>query len=82
MFYRFIRVVARAIFFIINGRPLVLHKERLPEGNYILIAPHRTWWEPIIFALAASPKEFMFMAKKRIIQKSNFKICLKSFPRI
>ncbi|MEJ6348540.1 1-acyl-sn-glycerol-3-phosphate acyltransferase [Holzapfeliella sp. He02] len=68
MFYRFIRVVARAIFFIINGRPLVLHKERLPEGNYILIAPHRTWWEPIIFALAASPKEFMFMAKKELFK--------------
>lgn len=27
------------------------------------MAPHRTWWEPILFALGASPMEFMFMAK-------------------
>lgn len=63
MFYHFIRGVARFIVWILNGHLHVNHKDRLPEGNYILVAPHRTWWEPILFALAASPMEFMFMTK-------------------
>ncbi|WEV50442.1 1-acyl-sn-glycerol-3-phosphate acyltransferase [Lactobacillus sp. ESL0731] len=63
MFYHFARAAARFIVWILNGHLHVYHKERIPEGNYILAAPHRTWWEPILFALAASPKEFMFMAK-------------------
>jgi 1-acyl-sn-glycerol-3-phosphate acyltransferase len=63
MFYRFIRPIARFVVWVLNGHLHVHHKERLPEGNYVLVAPHRTWWEPILFALAASPDEFMFMAK-------------------
>lgn len=63
MFYRFVRPIVRFIVWVLNGHLHVHHKERIPEGNYILVAPHRTWWEPIMFALAASPMEFMFMAK-------------------
>ena len=63
MFYRFIRPIARFIVWVLNGHLHVHHKDRIPDGNYILVAPHRTWWEPILFALAASPMEFMFMAK-------------------
>lgn len=64
MFYRFIRPIVRFIVWVLNGHLHVHHKERLPKDtNYILVAPHRTWWEPIMFALAASPMEFMFMAK-------------------
>ena len=63
MFYRFVRLIVRFIVWVLNGHLHVHHKERIPSGNYILVAPHRTWWEPIMFALAASPMEFMFMAK-------------------
>lgn len=63
MFYRFIRQVAKILLWILNGRGSYEKKDRLPEGNYVLVGPHRTWWDPIYFALAASPKEFSFMAK-------------------
>lgn len=63
MFYRIIRPIVRFIVWILNGHLHVHHKDRIPEGNYILVAPHRTWWEPVMFALASSPMEFMFMAK-------------------
>lgn len=63
MFYKIIRPIVRFIVWVLNGHLHVHHKERIPNGNYILAAPHRTWWEPIMFALAASPMEFMFMAK-------------------
>lgn len=63
MFYRVIRPVVRFLVWVLNGHLHVHHKDRLPAGNYLLVAPHRTWWEPVMFALAASPMEFMFMAK-------------------
>lgn len=66
LFYSFIRVLVRILVFIINGNTHFLNKERLPKGNYILVGPHRTWFDPIFFALAASPKKFSFMAKKEL----------------
>ncbi|KRL57103.1 lysophospholipid acyltransferase family protein [Furfurilactobacillus rossiae] len=68
MFYSFIRVVARIILLIVNGRPKITHKDRLPEGTYILVGPHRTWFDPIYYALAASPRKFSFMTKKELFK--------------
>lgn len=69
MFYRFIRVVARVILFILNGNVRYQNREVLPKDeNYILVAPHRTWWEPIYLALGASPKCFSFMAKEELFK--------------
>ncbi|ANZ61852.1 acyl-phosphate glycerol 3-phosphate acyltransferase [Secundilactobacillus paracollinoides] len=63
MFYSFLRVLVRIILFVVNGHNRFINKDRLPEGNYILVGPHRTWFDPIYYALAASPKKFSFMAK-------------------
>lgn len=68
MFYSFMRVLVRIIVFVINGNAHYEHKERLPKGNYILVGPHRTWFDPIYFALAGSPKKFSFMAKKELFK--------------
>lgn len=68
MFYRFARQVVRFLIWLLNGHLDVQHKDRIPEGNYILVAPHRNWWEPVLFAYAARPKEFMFMAKKELFK--------------
>ena len=66
MLYRIFRPIVRFIVWVLNGHLHVHNKNRLPEGTYILVAPHRTWWEPILFALAASPAEFMFMTKQEL----------------
>lgn len=76
MFYKIIRPIVRFIVWVLNGHLHVHHKDRIPEGNYILAAPHRTWWEPILFALAASPTEFMFMAKKELFKNPILKFIL------
>lgn len=68
LLYSFLRVVIRILVLIINGNTHYLHQERLPKGNYILIGPHRTWFDPILFALGASPKKFSFMAKKELFK--------------
>lgn len=83
MFYHIIRPIARFIVWVINGHLHVNHRERIPDGNYILAAPHRTWWEPILFALAASPKEFMFMTKIELFKNPILRFILKhahAFP--
>lgn len=68
VFYSFIRIVARLIVWIINGNAHYLNKKNLPQGNYILVGPHRAWFDMIYFALGASPKKFSFMAKKELFK--------------
>lgn len=68
MFYKFIRVVVRVIVAVINGNWHVHGKENLPDDSYIIVAPHRNWWEPIFFALAISPKQAAFMAKEELFK--------------
>lgn len=84
MFFRFARFLVRIIFWIVNGRGDYQNKEALPkDSNYVLVGPHRTWWDPISFALAASPKEFSFMAKKELFKNPILKFILKhshAFP--
>ncbi|WP_046871201.1 lysophospholipid acyltransferase family protein [Pediococcus damnosus] len=68
MLYSFLRIVIRLLLYIINGRPRYLNRKNLPKGSYILVGPHRTWFDPILFALAASPKKFSFMAKEELFK--------------
>lgn len=68
MFYSVLRVIVRILLYIINGRPHYLNRDNLPDGNYILVGPHRTWFDPVYYALAASPKKFSFMAKKELFK--------------
>ncbi|WP_159723728.1 lysophospholipid acyltransferase family protein [Enterococcus sp. CSURQ0835] len=67
MFYRFIKGVVWVLLGIINGNAHYQNQAALPKDeNYILVAPHRTWWDPFYMALAASPKQFCFMAKEEL----------------
>ncbi|MBO8441615.1 MAG: 1-acyl-sn-glycerol-3-phosphate acyltransferase [Firmicutes bacterium] len=68
MFYRFARFIIKYFVYLINGKPKYLNKQNLPKESYILVGPHRTWFDPIFFALAASPKEFSFMAKQELFK--------------
>lgn len=83
MFYKIIRPIVRFIVWVLNGRLHVHNKERLPQGNFVLIAPHRTWFEPILFALATSPTTYLFMAKKELFKNPILSFILKhagAFP--
>lgn len=68
MFYSFIRIVARIIVFLINGNAHYLNKEKLPSGNYILVGPHRAWFDMIYFALGAAPKNSLLWQKKNYLK--------------
>ncbi|QRQ97857.1 lysophospholipid acyltransferase family protein [Lactiplantibacillus plantarum] len=68
MFYSFMRGLVRLIITIINGRPRYQGRKNLPEGAYILVGPHRTWFDPLYYALAGSPMKFSFMAKEELFK--------------
>lgn len=83
MFYSFIRGLTRFLVYLINGKPNFEGKENLPSGNYILVGPHRTWFDPLYFALGASPKKFSFMAKEELFKNPILRFILKhcnAFP--
>ena len=83
MFFKFIRVIVRVLLAIINGNAHYQNKEKLPEGNYILVAPHRTWWDPFYMALGASPKQFSFLAKAELFKNPILRfilVHLNAFP--
>ena len=79
MFFTFMRGVVRVVLFIVNGPFEIQNKEALPTNeNYILVAPHRTWWDPLYMAVAAGPKKFAFMAKEELFKNGFLRFILKN----
>lgn len=79
MFFSFMRGLVRVVLFIINGPFEIQNKEALPKDeNYILVAPHRTWWDPLYMAVAARPKKFAFMAKEELFKNAFLRFILKN----
>ncbi|OFI48927.1 acyl-phosphate glycerol 3-phosphate acyltransferase [Floricoccus tropicus] len=74
MFYAFLRNLVAFLLYAVNGRPEVHNLDKLPdkEENYILVAPHRTLWDPVYLAFLARPKQFIFMAKKELFKNKIF----------
>ena len=70
MFYTYLRGLVMLILWSINGNAHFHNTEKIPslDENYILVAPHRTWWDPVYMAFATKPKQFVFMAKKNSFQ--------------
>ena len=63
-FYDVLHGIVVGLIWTINGRIKYMHRDRLPvNDNYILVGPHRSWWDPVWYAVAAYPKHFIFMAK-------------------
>lgn len=74
MFFSFIRGLVRVLVAILNGNTDYQNVENLPkDDNYILIAPHRSWIDPVFMVLAASPRKFCFMAKKELFKNPLFR---------
>ena len=49
MFYAYLRTLLSFLLWAINGNIHYHDKEKIlpQEENYILIAPHKTFWEPV-----------------------------------
>ena len=64
MLYSFLIAIVQPFLNLINGKAKIYNKENIPDGNYIIVAPHRTWMDPVLIALAIYPKKFSFMASR------------------
>ena len=74
MFYAYLRGLVVFLLWIINGNAHYHNRDKLlnKDENYILVAPHRTWWDPVYMAFSARPKKFIFMAKKELFKNRIF----------
>ena len=74
MFYAYLRGLVVFLLWIINGNAHYHNRDKLlnKDENYILVAPHRTWWDPVYMAFSARPKQFIFMAKKELFKNRIF----------
>ena len=74
MFYTYLRGLVAFILWVLNGNAHYHHKDNIPDRkeNYILVSPHRTWWDPVYMAFATKPKQFIFMAKKELFTNRIF----------
>lgn len=74
MFYTYLRNLLSVLLWAINGNIHYHDQEKIlpKEENYILIAPHRTFWDPVFLGYAAAPKQFIFMAKKELFKDRGF----------
>lgn len=67
MFYTAFIFVLSVLVFLANGRIHIEGKENLPtDTTYILAAPHRSWLDPVMLAIATRPASFAFIGKKEI----------------
>lgn len=62
-FMRFLIWVCTGILF----RTRIIGRENIPDGNFVLIANHHKFWDPIII-LRSFRRELYFMAKKELFK--------------
>lgn len=69
MFYAFVMNLVKFLVFILNGKTTVIGKENLPtDEKYVLVAPHRTFLDPVYIAINAYPHRYAFMGKKELFE--------------
>lgn len=61
--------IVKVIVLLLNGRTTVYGKENLPDDEkFVLVAPHRSFLDPVFIAISASPHHFSFMAKQELFE--------------
>lgn len=65
--YNFIMNFIKGLVRILNGKTNVYGKENLPtDEKFVLVAPHRSFLDPVYIAITSLPHHFSFMAKKEL----------------
>lgn len=77
--YSFLLFLVKYLLVLINGKPVIIGKENIPEDTAIIASTHRHWLDPIILAIAFEPTELAFMAKDTLFKNKVFQYLL---PRL
>ena len=63
--YNFIVGFIKGLWWVLNGSISSIHEEKIPEDDtYILVAPHHSWVDPVIYILAGFPRRYTTIAKE------------------
>lgn len=70
MFYAYLRGLVVFLLWVVNGNAHYHNEEKIlkADDNYILVAPHRTFWDPVYMVAAARPKQFILWPKKNSLR--------------
>ncbi|GFH42912.1 1-acyl-sn-glycerol-3-phosphate acyltransferase [Lactococcus hodotermopsidis] len=74
MFFVYLKNFVIMLLWMLNGNAHFHNKDKIPDSdeNYVFVAPHRTWWDPVYMAFATKPKQFIFMAKRQLFKNPFF----------
>lgn len=69
LFYNFVMSFFKFLVRILNGKTTIIGKDNLPiDEKYVLVAPHRTFLDPVFIGITAYPDTFAFMGKKELFE--------------
>ena len=67
--YNFIMKFVKFLLLLLNGKTVDYGKENLAtDEKFVLVAPHRSFLDPVYIATTALPHHFSFMAKKELFE--------------
>ena len=73
MIYKVTIFIVRILLILLNGFSKVMGRENLPEDTgYVIVAPHRSWLDPVLIAIAVYPKSLVLMAKQELFKPKPF----------
>ncbi|WP_025728257.1 lysophospholipid acyltransferase family protein [Atopobacter phocae] len=84
MIFKLTFLFIRGLIRLLNGPTEVIGRENLPtDTGYTVVAPHHSWLDPVLVALAIQPQPVIFMAKKELFRPAFFASYIKklgAFP--
>jgi len=73
MIYKITLWIVRGLLVLLNGFGDYQGKDKLPKDTgYVLVAPHRSWLDPVMMAIAVYPQPLVLMAKQELFKPKPF----------
>ena len=70
MIYKITIWIVRGLLVLLNGFGDYQGREKVPKDTgYVLVAPHRSWLDPVMMAIAVYPQPLVLMAIKYPVQQ-------------
>ncbi len=69
MIYTIVIYLIKWLIVLLNGFIHVEGKENLPQNKgFVMVAPHRSWLDPVVIGIAVYPLKMITMAKKELFE--------------
>ena len=73
MIYKITIWIVRGLLVLLNGFGDYQGREKVPKDTgYVLVAPHRSWLDPVMMAIAVYPQPLVLMEKQELFKPKPF----------